>query len=243
VRRALSALLLLAGVAAAQPPAQCRGTLYLTIDTGWMDQAERIAAVLNRRQVRATLFVADERTFRGDTSLGDAWSGFWRARAAEGHAFASHTWRHWYFLGDAGPGRTSFVNRAGPGREVLDQTALCAELRRPVEHIRAVTGQEALPLWRAAGGRLTEQARRMAEVCGFRHVGWSPAGFLGDELDSDRHPNRALLARALGTLRDGDILVMHWGIRSRREPFALVLDELIAGLQQRGFCFATLGAP
>jgi peptidoglycan/xylan/chitin deacetylase (PgdA/CDA1 family) len=232
-------------MAAAQPPApglatNCRGTLYLTIDTGWMDQAERIAAVLNRWQVRATLFVADERTFRGDTSLGDGWAEFWRARAAEGHAFATHTWRHWYFLGDAGPGRTRFVNRAGPGAEVLDQAALCAELRLPVARIRELTGAEALPLWRAPGGRLTPEARRMAEACGFRHVGWSPAGFLGDELPSDQHPNRALLARALRDLRDGDVLVMHWGIRSRREPFALVLDELIGGLQQRGFCFATL---
>jgi hypothetical protein len=34
--------------------------------------------------------------------------------------------------------------------------------------------------------------------------------------------------------------VMHWGIRSRRDPYANVLDEVIAGLQARGYCFATL---
>jgi len=37
-------------------------------------------------------------------------------------------------------------------------------------------------------------------------------------------------------------VVMHWGIRSRREPFAGVLDEVIGGLQARGFCFAILPA-
>jgi hypothetical protein len=36
--------------------------------------------------------------------------------------------------------------------------------------------------------------------------------------------------------------VLHWGIRSRRDPFAGVLDEVIGGLQARGFCFATLPA-
>lgn len=89
---------------AAQPPA-CRGTVYLTIDTGWSREAEQIAAVLRRRGVRATLFVADEPTFHGDRTLGPEWAGFWRARAAEGHVFASHTWRHWYFTSDPAPGK------------------------------------------------------------------------------------------------------------------------------------------
>ncbi len=93
--------------AAAQAAAQrcAAGTLYLTIDTGWGREAERIAEILRRRVVRATLFVADEPSFRGDTTLSDGWAGFWRARAAEGHVFASHTWRHWYFRGDPAPGR------------------------------------------------------------------------------------------------------------------------------------------
>ena len=36
--------------------------------------------------------------------------------------------------------------------------------------------------------------------------------------------------------------MMHWGLRSRREPFAEVLDQVIAGLQARGLCFAPLPA-
>jgi hypothetical protein len=33
---------------------------------------------------------------------------------------------------------------------------------------------------------------------------------------------------------------MHWGVRSRTEPFANIIEELVAGLRARGFCFATL---
>ena len=69
---------------------------------------------------------------------------------------------------------------------------------------------------------------------------WADAGFLGDELPSDKYPNDMLLARALKNLRDGDIMMMHLGIWSRKEPFAPMLDPLLAGLKQKGFCFATL---
>ena len=80
----------------------------------------------------------------------------------------------------------------------------------------------------------------MAQSCGWRHVGWSPAGFLGDELPSDRYPNDRLLARSLASIRSGDILLAHLGIWSRKEPYAPTLDTLIAGLKRRGLCFATI---
>ncbi len=219
----------------------CRGTLYLTIDTGWSREAEQLAEVLRRRGVPATLFLANEPSWRGDRTLDASWAPFWRARAAEGHVFASHTWRHWYFTGDAGTGRTRYASRQREGAEVLDQSALCAELSRPIEALRAMVPQAVvLPLWRAPGGIVTPEARRMAASCGLRHQGWSAHGFLGDELSSEAHPNAALLRRNLANIRDGEVLVMHWGVRSRREPFAGIFDELIGGLQARGFCFAPL---
>jgi peptidoglycan-N-acetylmuramic acid deacetylase len=79
-----------------------------------------------------------------------------------------------------------------------------------------------------------------AQECGFAHVGWAQAGFLGDELPSDQYPNQALLARALRDVRDGDVLMAHLGIWSRKDPFAPMLDPLIAGLKARGLCFRTL---
>lgn len=243
-RGALAALALglLASPAAAQVAPACpSGTLYLTIDTGWGREAERIAAILKRRDVRATLFVAHEPTHTGERSLGPGWAAFWRARAAEGHVFASHTDRHWYFRGDLAPGRVRYVSRTGEGEEALDQAAMCRELAAPVARLReAVPDAVVLPLWRAPGGITTPGAIRLGEACGLRHQGWTANGFLGDELPSDAHPNRALVARTLRSVRDGEVLVMHWGIRSRREPYAEVLEEVIAGLQARGFCFATL---
>jgi peptidoglycan/xylan/chitin deacetylase (PgdA/CDA1 family) len=246
---AAAALLPVMRAATAQPlgtPAlpQCRaGTLHLTIDTGWSREAEMIAAALRRREVRATLFLADEPTFRGDTSLSAGWSGFWRDRAAEGHAFASHTWRHWYFGADPGPGRVRYASRRGQGTELLDGAALCAELARPMDMLRVAAPEaKILPLWRAPGGRTSPNALRMAAACGLRHQGWTANGFLGDELDSAAHPNAALLRQALGRIRDGEVLVMHWGVRSRREPFGRVFEDLLAGLQAKGFCFAVLPA-
>ena len=50
----------------------------------------------------------------------------------------------------------------------------------------------------------------------------------------------ALLKRAVGNLRDGDILMAHLGIWSRKDPFWPTLDPLIAQLKAKGFCFATI---
>ncbi|PWS37562.1 peptidase A8 [Falsiroseomonas bella] len=231
----------LAAPARATSPAICKGPLYLTIDTGWSREAEQIALILRRAGIRATLFIADEPTFRGDTTLSDAWAPFWRARAAEGHVFASHTWRHWYFRGDPAPGKVRYVSRRGPGEEVLDQAAMCAELARPTDTLRRMVPEAALvPLWRAPGGITTPNALRLAAGCGLRHQGWTRDGFLGDELDSAQHPNAALLRRNLANIRAGEVLVMHWGVRSRREPFAGILEALVTGLIDKGFCFEPL---
>ena len=223
-------------------PPTCHGTVYLTLDTGNMRHAEAIAAILGKHQVKATFFVAQERTQRGDQALDPAWGDYWRARVAEGHAFGSHTWRHGSFRQDGPDGRVSY--RLMDGRVVrLDAEQICAELKAPDTRFEALTGRPLDPLWRAPGGRTTPLTRRAAETCGYRHVHWSAAGFLGDELPSQTYPNSMLLQRALKRIKDGDILMAHLGIWSRQDPFAPMLDPLIAGLKARGFCFAPLSAP
>ena len=72
----------------------CEKPVYLTLDTGHMGIAHLVAQVLARQQVVVTFFAANEPTQQGDGSLGSYWSAWWRDRAAEGHAFASHTWNH-----------------------------------------------------------------------------------------------------------------------------------------------------
>lgn len=233
-----------AGVAGAANPAACpAGAVYLTLDTGNMRHAEEIASILRKHQVKATFFLANEPTPRGDTSLDPAWAGFWRALAGEGHAFGSHTWRHGRFGGDRDGGAVGYRPQFGEaaGRALsLTPAQVCEELGRVGKAFEAMTGRKLDPLWRAPGGYTTTNALAAAQNCGYAHVHWAPAGFLGDELPSERYPNDLLLKRALRDIRDGDVLIAHLGIWSRKDPYAPMLDPLIDGLRKRGLCFRTL---
>ncbi len=234
---------LLAALVGPALAAGCDRPVYLTFDTGHMGVADLVAEVLGRHQVKATFFLANERTTTGGSSLDEQWAPWWRARAAEGHAFGSHSWDHDIWQADVAAGlklRPTMGPQAGRTR-TLDAAAYCAELARPAQRFQAMTGQRMSGLFRAPGGRTSPALLRIAERCGWTHVGWSAAGFLGDELPSDRYPNHELLARALRDVRPGDILLAHLGIWSRRDAWApAVLEPLIVGLQQRGMCFATL---
>ena len=65
--------------------ATCKGTVYLTLDTGHMGPAEEMAAILKKHDVKATFFLANEKTQRGDTSLDPSWTAYWKARVDEAH--------------------------------------------------------------------------------------------------------------------------------------------------------------
>jgi len=236
----LAVMLLVALPAAAS---DCRGTVYLTFDTGNMRHAEEIARILRKHDVQATFFLANERTPRGDHALDASWREYWKARVAEGHAFGSHTWRHGRFVADTPDGGVRYRPQFGDsaGRTIaLSPAQVCDELERVNDAFAALTGRRLDALWRAPGGVTTPNALAAASGCGYSHVHWADAGFLGDELPSETHPNEKLLARALDRARDGDVLMAHLGIWSRRDPFAPTIDPLIAGLKQRGLCFRTL---
>lgn len=241
MRRAaeLGAVLLASLLAGPAWGAVCAGTVYLTIDTGNMAQAEEIARILGDEGVRATFFVANERTARGDRALEAPWASYWKARVAEGHAFGNHTWSHHYARRDT---EGAVVVNSVEGKEVrLDRDAFCAELRRADDAFHALTGRRLHLLWRAPGGRTTPQGIRWAGSCGFPvHVAWTDAGYLLDDVPSEKYPNATLLKRALDGVRAGDVLVMHLGVGNRREPFAGVLRPLLRGLKARQLCFATL---
>lgn len=233
----LTTILQALAIPAAHAADACKGTLYLTFDTGNMRHAELIAETLARHGVKATFFLAQEATSRGDHALDASWAPYWQARVAEGHAFGSHTWRHGSFRADSGE---QVRYRLPDGRtENLDARAICKELQGPDQRFQELTGHRLDPLWRAPGGRTTPNTLSAARACGYQHVGWAPAGFLGDELPSDTYPNPVLLQRALDRLRDGDIVMAHLGIWSRKDTFAPMLDPLIFGLKNKGFCFAT----
>ena len=241
-------LLVLALVGLPLHAQDCAKPVYLTLDTGHMGVADHIAAVLQRQQVPVTFFAADERTQVGDGSLGTHWAAWWRARAQEGHEFASHTLDHTYWRADLpqADGSVKFRVRASAGPQagrdrVWSVAGYCAEIHAATTRLRTLTGREPLPLFRAPGGKTSPALLAAARACGYLHVGWAPAGFLGDELPSDKYPNAALLAKALRDIRPGDVLMAHLGIWSRQDPWApAVLEPLIEGLKARGFCFRTL---
>ena len=245
---ALCACAAMTGAAAAPSDSQisvtCAKPLYLTIDTGHMEVAPLIADVLKRQGVKATFFLANERTKTEGGSLDDKWAPWWKARAAEGHAFGSHTWDHGIWRGDLAGNkfRIQATARADGGKvQEWSAAQYCEELQRPASRLKEMTGATMLPLFRAPGGKTSPALLAAAKACGFEHVPWSPAGFLGDELPSDKYPNAMLLAKALREIKAGDILLAHLGIWSRRDPWApAVLEPLIAGLQEKGFCFQTL---
>jgi len=232
------------------PANACNKPLYMTFDTGHMEVAPLIAEVLRKHQVKVTFFAANEKTKVGSGSLSQHWAPWWKARAAEGHEFASHTYDHVYWRGDlsratsdgAPQFRIKYSAGAFEGREfTFDAKKYCAQIDFANERLQDLTGKKPLPLFRAPGGKTSPAFLKVAKACGYEHVGWSSAGFLGDELSSSTHPNQKLLQQALRNIKAGEILLAHLGIWSRQDPWApAVLEPLIVGLKEKGFCFQTL---
>lgn len=239
---------LLPGLLQAQSCSAGGKPVFLSFDTGHMGVAPLIAATLKKFDARATFFLANEPSLTGGSSLDEHWAPWWRERAAEGHDFGSHTWDHDIWLEDLPPvnGEPRFKFRTVAGEQEprireLTGEQYCASLRKVGTRFAEMTGRPLGPIFRAPAGKASKALLAVAQSCGFQHVGWSAAGFLGDELSSERYPNALLLERALRNIRPGDILVAHLGIWSRQEPWApAVLEPLMQGLKDRGMCFAPL---
>ena len=247
----MKAFLLLLTVACAAAVAQpaCDKPVYLTFDTGHMGVAPLIAETLKKHNAKATFFLASEPTQTGGTTLDETWAPWWRERVAEGHDFGSHTWDHDVFLEDVKDAEGNVVRfkvrtQAGiqpPVVRELTPEQYCESLKKVGERFKEMTGKTLAPIFRAPAGRTSPALLNAAKACGFTHVGWSRAGFLGDELSSKTYPNAELLEKALRDIRPGDILIAHLGIWQRQDPWApAVLEPLMTGLEQRGLCFAPL---
>ncbi|WP_457349553.1 polysaccharide deacetylase family protein [Roseateles sp. P5_D6] len=241
------ALALVVTAATAQP--SCDKPVYLTFDTGHMGVAPLIAETLKKHNAKATFFLASEPTLTGGTTLDDTWAPWWRERAAEGHDFGAHTWDHDIFMEDVLDAdgkvvRFKVKTQAGVNPPVVHEVTpeqYCESLKKVGERFTAMTGKSLGPIFRAPAGRSSKALLNTAKACGFTHVGWSSAGFLGDELPSQSHPNAQLLDKALRDIKPGDILLAHLGIWERQDPWApAVLEPLMTGLEQRGLCFALL---
>ncbi len=135
----------LCGAPAFAAPEACQKPVYLTIDTGHMGVAPLIIDVLKRQHVKATFFLANERTQAvGDKAVGmtldEQWAPWWKALAADGHDFGSHTWDHLIWRADEPKG---FVLQptAGPqtGQKLhLSPADYCEELAKPARRFEAM---------------------------------------------------------------------------------------------------------
>lgn len=221
----------------------CPNPVYLTLDTGNMSMAGQIAETLRDKNVRATFFLANNPTLSGKHALTASWSEYWRTRVEEGHAFGNHTWSHHFVRRDNEDGSLTAYSRGGSPVK-MDKAAFCNELLQVEKAFHQLTGHRINKLWRAPGGRTTGNSIRWTADCGYPvHVGWSSAGYIRDDLPSDKYPNQALLDKASSSIRKGDIIIMHMGVWDRKEQAAVILPDLIDNLRARGFCFETLDGP
>ena len=89
--RSLAAVPLAPAPRGARPGAAATSPVYLTFDTGHMGVAPLVAEVLQAPAGAVTFFLANERTLPRRRQPGRRLGAWWRARAAEGHVFGSHT--------------------------------------------------------------------------------------------------------------------------------------------------------
>ena len=240
-------LALLPGAGWAKQPKDAEDTdkkVFLSFDTGHMGVAPLVADAIHRFEAKVTFFLANEPTLDGGYTLDDEWAPWWKARAAEDHDFGAHTWNHDIWLEDLPGDRFKVRTVAGldaPRVHEVSAAEYGESLKRVALRFKAMTGRMLDPIFRTPAGHTSPALLAAAQAAGFTHVGWSPAGFLGDELPSDRYSNAELLERALRTIRPGDILLAHLGIWSRLDPWAPAdLVPLMQGLKERGMRFAAL---
>jgi peptidoglycan-N-acetylmuramic acid deacetylase len=202
-----------------RPP--CDKPVYLSFDTGHMGVAPLVAEVLARQQVKATFFLANERTLRRRQQPGRPMGALVEARAAEGHAFGSHTWDHDVWLADRADGRAREADawaRRPVRPRTLDAAGYCAELQRPAQRFEAMTGQRCRRCSAPRAARPRRAAGRGAQAAAGRTwAGRRPASW-ATNCPATSYPNDRLLEQALRDIRAGDILLAHLGIWSRKTP-------------------------
>ncbi len=229
------------------PAPTCDKPLYLTLETGAMDTAPLLAEVLNKHQVKATFFVANEAANDGKGAMSFEWGQkFWAQRGQEGHDFASLTWDHVAFKGDVKGIAPQFVVQPGAGALAgrsftWEPKKYCDQITQARERIEEFTTKKALPLWHSPSGTPSAKLNAAAQACGYQHASYTRAGLLGDSASSERASSDALVKKALASISAGDVLSAQLGSHKRQDPWPTsVLEPLIVGLKEKGFCFTTL---
>jgi peptidoglycan/xylan/chitin deacetylase (PgdA/CDA1 family) len=189
----------------------------LTFDAGAnADAVQSILATLNRYHVAATFFLTGNfvRDFPAQS----------KAIAAAGQRIGDHSVSHPYFtkLTDA---------------QIRDQV-LTAE-----SQIAAATGADPWPWFRFPYGDYNQHTISVVNGTGFVPVGWT-VDTLGWKGTSGGITAQTVLNRVLGSLRPGEIVLMHCGSNPDDHSTldADALPAVIQALQARGYAFVTVDA-
>ncbi len=191
-----------------------RHVVALTFDAGADNVgAPRILSVLGRTGATATFFMTGR------------WAELypqWARRIAARYPIANHTYDHTDLLR---------LSLEGVKNEVLGAMAA----------ISRVTGRPPVPLFRFPYGSSDASALGVVNHLGYTAVGWT-VDTLGWEGTSMGQSVESVIARAVGHLEPGEIVLMHVGSNGVDHSTldAHALAAIIAAIRARGYKFVTL---
>jgi len=196
----------------------------LTFDAGAnADGVQSVLGTLAKYNVRATFNLTGNfaRDFPAQS----------KAIAAAGHRIGDHSVSHPY------PG---FVKAKLTDAQIRDQV-LSAQ-----SQIKSVTGADPWPWFRFPYGDYNQHTISVVNGTGFVPVGWT-VDTLGWKGTSGGITTQTVLNRVLGSLRPGEIVLMHCGsggvsLTDHSTLDADALPAVIQNLRARGYSFVTIDA-
>ena len=189
----------------------------LTFDAGAnADGVSSILATLARYHVPATFFLTGD--FVRDFPAAS------KSIAAAGERIADHSVSHPYFT-------------------KLTDAQIRAQVLTAQAQIKQVTGVDPWPWFRFPYGDYNQHTISVVNSAGFVPVGWT-VDTLGWEGTSGGITTQIVLNRVLGSLRPGEIVLMHCGSNPDDHSTldAAALPAVIQNLQARGYSFVTMDA-
>lgn len=191
-----------------------RRVVALTFDAGANDAAvASILGTLRAKQVPATFFLTGEWTDRYPE----------QARTiAAGHPVGNHTYDH-------------------PHLTTVPDASVRSEVVRAADAIRAATGRDDRPLFRFPFGDRDARTIGIVNGLGYGSIRWT-VDTVGWKGTSGGESADAVVARVLGALRPGEIVLMHVGSNPDDGSTldADALPRIIDELRARGYGFVTV---
>src|SRR6266536_1693329 len=189
----------------------------LTFDAGAnADGVQSILGTLAKYRIRATFFLTGNfvRAFPAPA----------KAIAAAGQRIGDHSVSHPYFT-------------------KLTDAQIRAQVLTAQSQIASVTGTDPWPWFRFPYGDYSQHTISVVNGTGFVPVGWT-VDTLGWKGTSGGITAQTVLSRVLGSLRPGEIVLMHCGSNPDDHSTldADALPAVIQGLRARGYSFVTIDA-